>query len=317
MGAEATAGTSVPATTYWRGTGTVQDNLTTVFPNEDIGILPGVDRSYIPKVEGLLSLESTPATYEQLPYLFQMGVESVSPTTDASGDGIFTYTMPIESSDINNSTDLATYTFEVGDNQQAEYFTYGHCRSFTLSGSAGEALMMSAEIVGRQVATTDFTGSLSIPAVEEILFSKGSLYVSAAGTYPATDAVSNTLLDMDLSVTTGWTPVYTADGNLYFSFVKQTMPEVILSLTFEHNATAVTEIANWRAGTARSIAVQFTGSTAAKYLKLYLAGKWDNFGKIGERDGNDIVTGTFRARYNSSAGGFFQTVIGSNLASLP
>lgn len=320
MGAEATEGTAVAATSIWRGIGTIQDNLETVFPQEDIGILPGTDRQYIPKVEALLSLESTEATYEQLPYLFEMGVESVAPTTDANGVGIFTYTMPIESSDINTSTDLGTYTWEGGDNQIVEEFAYGFVRSFNLSGDAAQALMMNAEIVGRQVApTTDnaFTAGLSIPSVEEILFSKGKLYIDTAATFPATTQKSNTLLNMNLAVNTGWTPVYTADGNLYFSFVKQAMPEVTMSITFEHDATSVAEKAAWRAGTARSISVEFAGSSAAKYLKLRLVGKWDNFEKIGERDGNDIVTGNFRARYNATAAGFFTAVIGTNLASLP
>jgi hypothetical protein len=122
---------------------------------------------------------------------------------------------------------------------------------------------------------------------------------------------------MNLAVNTGWTPVYTADGNLYFSFVKQAMPEVTLSITFEHDATSVAEIAAWRAGTARSISIEFTGSSDAKYLKLRLVGKWDNFEQIGERDGNDVVTGNFRARYNSTAGAFFSAIIGNSLASLP
>jgi len=316
MGPETTEGTAVPATSYWRGIGTIQDNLETVFPQEDIGILPGTDRQYIPRVEALLTLENTEATYEQLPYLFEMGVESVSPTTDANGS-IYTYTMPIASSDINTSTDLGTYTWEGGDNQQAEEFAYGFCRSFNLSGDAGQALMMNAEIVGRQVSTTDFTADLTIPTVEEILFSKGALYIDGTDTYPSTTQASNTLLSMNLAVNTGWTPVYTADGNLYFSFVKQAMPEVTLSITFEHDATSVAEIAAWRAGTARSISIEFTGSSDAKYLKLRLVGKWDNFEQIGERDGNDVVTGNFRARYNSTAGAFFSAIIGNSLASLP
>jgi len=317
MGKEATAGTAVDATSIWRGIGTIQDNLETVFPQEDIGILPGTDRQYIPRVEALLSLENTEATFEQLPYLFEMGVENVTPTTDANGVGIFTYTMPIETTDINTSTDLATYTWEGGDNQQAEEFAYGFVRSFNLSGDAGQALMMNAEVVGRQVSTSTFTGSLSIPTVEEILFSKGKLYIDPTSTYPATTQKSETLLNMNLAVNTGWTPVYTADGNLYFSFVKQAMPEVTMAITFEHDATSVAEIAAWRAGTARSIAVEFAGSSTAKYLKLRLVGKWDNFEKIGERDGNDIVTGNFRARYNATASAFFTTIIGTNLASLP
>lgn len=320
MGAESTPGTAVAATSLWRGVGTIQDNMETIFPQEDIGVLPGTDRSYIPRVEALLSLENTEATFEQLPYLFQMGIQNVSPTTDANGAGIFTYNMPIASTDIKTSTDLQTYTWEGGDNLQAERFSYGFCQSLNLSGEAGQALMMNAEIVGRQVApTTDnaFTPAVPVPAVEEILFSKGSLYIDGVGTFPATTQKSNTLLSMNLAINTGWTPVYTADGNLYFSFVKQAMPEITLSITFEHDATSVAEKAAWRAGTPRSIAIQFAGSSAAKYLKLHMVGKWDNFQKIGERDGNDVIEGNFRVRYNSTAAAYFTAIIGTGLASLP
>jgi len=317
MGVETAAGTAVAATSIWRGIGTIQDNLETVFPQEDIGILPGTDRQYIPRVEALLSLENTEATFEQLPYIYQMGIEKASPTTDANGVGIFTYTMPIASTDIHVTTDLGTYTWEGGDNQQAEEFAYGFVRSFNLSGDAGQALMMNAEIVGRQVGTSTFTASLAIPTVEEILFSKGKLYIDPTSTYPATTQKSNTLLNMNLAVNTGWTPVYTADGSLYFSFVKQAQPEVTMSITFEHDATSVAEIAAWRAGTARSISVEFAGSTTAKYLKLRLVGKWDNFEKIGERDGNDIVTGNFRVRYSSADTLFFEVVLVNGLAALP
>jgi hypothetical protein len=316
MGKETTPGTAVAATSYWRGTGTIQDNLTTVFPNEDIGIIPGVDRSYQPKTEALLTLDPTPATFEQVGYIFQMGICASTSSTDANGY-YWDYDFPVATSDARVSTDLRTYTWEGGDNAQAEEFAYGFVRSFTLSGSAGEALMMSAEIVGREVGTSTFTGSLSIPTVTEILFSKGSLYVDPTSDSVGTTQISNEFLDMDLSVTTGWIPVYTADGNLYFSFVKQAMPEIILSITFEHNTNAIAQIAAWRAETAKQIRLQFDGATGNQLI-IDMAGKWDNFSKIGERDGNDIVTGTFRARYNSTASLFCEfEVHTASLSALP
>ena len=322
MGKEPTPGTIVTPTTYWRGVGTIQDNRTVEFPTEDIGILPGVDRSYIPQVEALLSLESTPATFEQLPYLFEMGIQSVTPTTDSDSSGVYSYVVPVASTDALVSTDLATYSFEAGDNAAAEEFGYGFCQSLTLEGNAGEGLMMSAEIVGREVQpTTDgaFTTGLSIPAVEDILFSKGELYVDGCASTDTigTTKISNEFLSMNLSYTTGWMPVYTADGNLYFSFIKQTMPEAILQITFEHNTNAIAEIANWRAETARQIRLHWDGAAATHDLVIDMAGKWDNFEKIGEQDGNDIVTGSFRARYNSTAALFLEAVVKNNLAALP
>jgi hypothetical protein len=90
-----------------------------------------------------------------------------------------------------------------------------------------------------------------------------------------------------------------------------------LTITFEHNTNAIAQIAAWRAQTAKQIRVEFDGSAATKELLIDGAGKWDNFEKIGERDGNDIVTGTFRFRYNSTCGRFFAITCRNNLASLP
>lgn len=318
MGAESTPGTAVAATSYWRGVASLQDNRETVFPEEHIGILGGTDRTYVPRYEVTVNLAETEATFEQIPYLFQMGIQNATPTTDANGVGIFSYSMPIVSTDARVSTDLETYTFELGNNAEVREVEYCYARTITLSGDAGAGLMMGAELIGRQSSTSTFTASLSIPSVEEILFSKGKLYIDAEGGTIGTTQISNQFLSMNLSITTGWTHVYTGDGQLYFSFIKQAAPEIILEISFEQNTEAIAQYDAWMSETAKQIRIKFDGSSAAKYLTLDMAGKWDNFGPtMEERDGNDIVTGTFRARYNATAALFFEAVVGTNLASLP
>ena len=197
-----------------------------------------------------------------------------------------------------------------------EEFGFGFVRSMSLTGSAGQALMMSAEIVGRQVESDTFTAGVAIADVEEILFSKGKLYIDNVGAFPATTPISNQLLGMSLSINTGWLPVYTADGNLYFSFIKQTTPEVTLQITFEHDTTAVAEKAAWRAQTPRIISLVLTGSDG-KELAIDIAGKWASFDVLGEQNGNDIVSGTFIGSYNSTVGGMFQVAVTNLLAALP
>ena len=314
IGKEATAGTKVDADIIWRGTGSIHDNMDLVFPTEDIGMLVPVGRSYISRYEAGLTLNETEATFEQLPHLFEMGIESVTPT--GTTEFTYTYVMPYASTDLVASTDLATYTVEGGDNVAEEEFGFGFVRSMSLTGSAGQALMMSAEIVGRQVEAGTFTTGVAIADVEEILFSKGKLYIDDVVAFPATTQISNQLLGMSLSINTGWLPVYTADGALYFSFIKQTTPEVTLQITFEHDTTAVAEKANWRTQTARIIRLLFTG-TDGKSLDINIAGKWASFDVLGEQDGNDIVSGTFVGYYNSTVGGMFQVAITNLLAALP
>ena len=316
LGRESTAGTKAVADIVWRGTGVIQDNLEQVFPTEDVGLLTGADRSYIARYEAGLTLNEVEATFEQLPHLFEMGIESVSPTTDSNGVFTYTYAMPFSSSDLVPSTDLATYTVEGGDNAGEEEFTFGFARSINLSGSAGQAVMMSAEIVGRQVEPGSFTANVALATVEEILFGKGKLYIDDVKAFPATKQISNQLLGMSLSINTGWLPVYTADGALYFSFIKQTTPEVTLQITFEHDKTAIAEKVNWRAQTPRIISLVFTG-TDGKELAIDIAGKWSSFDVLGEQDGNDIVSGTFIGSYNSTVGGMFQVAITNLLSKLP
>jgi len=319
LGKETTPGTAVDTTTYWRGIGTIQENRVVVFPEEDIGIFPGTFRNYAARADAILELESTEATYEQLPYIFEMGIAH---DTAATTDGKFSYKFPIQSTDIYQSTDLGTYTWEGGDNVGVVAFDHGFVRSFNLSGDAGGALMVNAEVMGGEVAPTSdnaFTAGVSIPTVEEVLFSMGRIYISnSGGTIGSTDdVVSDTLISANLAVNTGWTPVYTASGSLDWSFLKQVSPEVTLSVTFEHNTSALAELAAWRLNSARLIRLYFTNADASKTLTIDMAGSWDNFEKIGERDGNDIVTGNFRVRYSSADALFFEIELVNGLAALP
>jgi len=45
----------------------------------------------------------------------------------------------------------------------------------------------------------------------------------------------------DIDVTTGFMPIQTADGALYFSFVKQVAPECVIKIVFEHETNALAQ----------------------------------------------------------------------------
>jgi hypothetical protein len=323
LGRETTAGTAVPATTVWRGMGVLEDQRDHVFVEENIGVMGGVDRSYQPKLLGALSLESVPATFEQLPYLFEMGIAAQGTgVADSTGSGlVYTYVAPTTA--VNTP---AYYTIEGGDNTEAEEMEYCFAEKITIEGKAGEALMMSADVKGRQVAVSTFTtaGAAPLPSVEEILFSKGVMFLDAVSGTIGLTPCSKTLLDMSLEINTGLVPVWTADGALYYSFVKSTGPEILLALTFEHDATGQAAKVDWRANTPRLIRLTFSGSTLGtagvytyKTLQFDLAGKWDKIDPLGDQDGNDVVKGTFRARYNATAAKFFQAVVVNLSATLP
>jgi hypothetical protein len=317
LGKETTAGTAVAASIIWRGTGTLEDQREVIFPDEDIGYLSGVDRLYCPKLLAGFVFDAVPATFEQLPIILSAGVKNVvTGVTDTGGSGkVYTYTFPTTAQNI-----FTTWTIEGGDDSGAEEMEYSFVESFEISGNGGEAVMMSSNWIGRQVSTSTFTTPLSVPTVEEVLFGNGKMYID--GTTIGTTQVTNTLLGFALRVNSGIVTKFTADGQKYFSFATQTKPEVLFDVTFEHNASAVSEKAAWRAGTARLIRLDIAGNALTtagtfsnKLLRVDLAGKWERFDKIGETNGNDIVTGTFRANYDPTAAKFAEIKVVNQTAS--
>jgi hypothetical protein len=319
---EQTKGVPGPATTIWRGpAGTLEDTRAIKFIPEDVGVISGTDRTTTRKLSGALLMETVEATFEQLPHILEMGVKLVTTgAADGSGAGkIYTYTFPTTS-----ANNFRTYTIETGDNQEVEEMEFCYVSDFTLTGGETEGWTMGANIIGRQVSLSSFTTAATLPTVEEIVFGKTKLYIDAIGGTFGTTLKSNTLLSAQLSYKSGYVPKFTADGNLYFSFVQTTMPEAVLNLTFEHDTTSTAEKVNWRAETARKIRLIATGSAftagsaySAKTMIIDLNGKWETFKKIGERNGNDILEGTFRGAYDETSADYGKVVIVNTLTALP
>lgn len=304
---EVTPGTGGTSTWLWRGTGTLEDITEVKEVEEDIGFLIGLDRTYIAKTGGKLSFDSVPATYQQLPYIFEAGIKAVhTGAADGSGsDKIYTY--PVST---NSANTLNTYSLEGGDNVGAEVMHYSFVEGFKMSGKSGEAVMISADWQGQAVSTTTFSTQPATPTVNEILFQQAKLYIDAINGTAGTTQITNSFMAFDLDCKTAVTPVFSGDGNLFFSFTKITMPEVTIKVTFEHETQSISEKTNWRNQTARKMQIKVTGpavtTAGTAYsnltLKMDFPGKWMKFDKIGELNGNDIVIGTFKSKYDSTAG---------------
>lgn len=322
IGKESTAGVATAATTYLRGEGVISDDRTQVFPVEDVGILGGTDRSYVAGLAANMALQSGPATFEQLPYILNMGVVGSSSTQDGAGtDYIYSYPF--------GTTAQKTpyfYTVEAGNNAEEERMEYCHVPDFVLEGKKDEAIMRSATIRGRQATVSSFTGALSIPTVEEMLFNKGKVYIDAVGgTIGTTQAVAS-LIGWKATINTGFKAVPSFDGSLYFTFVKQTRPEITMEFTWEHETVvSVAEKVLWRAQTARQIRLLVAGSTLGSTGTLYstknfifdMAGKWSKFGPLTEDAGDDTVVGTFHVGYNSTAALYASMKVVNELSALP
>lgn len=321
MGQESVPGTPVAASTIFRGMGTMKDNREIVFPQEDVGILGGTDRSYIPRFWSELSMPSVEATFEQLPYLFEAGVELETPTQDGAGtDYIRVYNAPTTAQNT-----IRTFTLEAGDDQQAEEMDYAFIQKITLSGSGQTALMMAADWFGREVTNTTKTPALAIPTVEEILVNTGTFFVDAVGGTLGATQISSTLFEINVDYSTGLQAYWAVDGSKDFSLHKFTADEIMVKLIYEHNASAVAQKAIYRAKTPQQYRLKFEGSNVAtpgttyskKTLLLDFAGIIDDVGALDERDGNDVFEVSIKTRYNATAALKFRATVVNELATLP
>lgn len=299
------AGVIQAATNILIGEGTLKDTREIVNQMGDVGSFLGNQNTRTAKLGGELSFESE-ASFEQFPYTLNAGIDNIAGVKDGAGTAyIYAYSLAKLA-----PTSPTTYTLQGGDNSGAEVMEYAHVPEFTLSGAGGEPLKLSTTWRGREVTPQAFTASLTVPTVEAILFSRGTLYIDVSSDAIGTTARSNTLLGMELKVNTGLKEVWTADGlaQPYFSFLKMTAPEATLDITFEHDAISIAEKVLWRSESPQRIRLKFQGSTVTttgtvyenKWLIIDAYGKWMSFDAIDEMDGNDIIKGSFKVMYDSA-----------------
>lgn len=291
-GREATAGTAVPATGIWRGMASITDTRVFERVEEDVGIRGGYGRIEIVALGAQVDMSSQAATFEQLPHIFEAGIETVTPT----GTGPYTYTYVVGPT---GTPSIKSYTWEAGDANEAEEVEYCFVESFELSGSYNEVVNVAAVWRGRQVTPTTFTAALTPIDVNSILFNTGTLFIDDSGGTIGTTQVSNSFRSFSLSMETGLVAVTTGEGDLYFTFHKLTDPVISLEITAEHDTSwdSNGEKAAWRSKDVRLVRINFTSGTDV--LEIDMAGKWETFGTIEEQDGNSVLRGTLFAHYSS------------------
>jgi len=297
LGREAVAGTAVTPTVLWLGPAQMpEDDSPRVFAEQHIGTRAPTNRSYRPALKGVCIMPTTEATFEHLPHIFEGGIDAETPVQDASGGYVRAYDLFAENTP-------KAYTMLGGNNIDTRRLTYSFVEQFVLSGETDGAVMLqSANWRGRQVTTGTSFASLSAAAVEEILFNSGKLYIDST-TIGSTQA-EGVWLGFNLSVTTGWIPVGSGDGELYFHTIKNVGGDAELQITLEHTSVAAAEKAHCEGGTLRKIRLTFEGAAisggstySAKTLIVDAEGLWlpDSFRTLQDQNGDDIMIGTLRA----------------------
>jgi len=309
FGKEATAGDAVAATVQWAGEGVPDEGIDLRRYNYADGSIPGSDKTYIAGYKGTIALDPTPANFNHLPLLLDMGIMEETGVQDGAGSA-YTYTYDFPELVFSS---LRTATIEAGNGLQAKELAYCFCESINLTGAPGEPVMMSAAIRGRQWSTSTFT-TLATETVRPIIFSTGALYVDDAFGDWGSGELSSSLYGFNLDIDTRIVPKGTANRALYFDFPGRNGFLATLSVTFEYNAAAVLEEKDWRDETVRYLSLVFTdtvevgttGAVSYKALTINMYGKWLSFDPLTDDDGNELIVGTMECMYDST-----NTVTGS------
>ena len=306
FGKETTSGTAVAATARWRGPVIFpEDDRTMAMAAEDVAIIGKTTRSYVSAYNAKLALPDTNATFEQLGYVFNMGIKGVAGVQDGAGSGyIYTHAFPGLA-----ATTLYTYTIEGFDNNQCYEAEYCFAESFKLTGAGKEPVRVSASLTGRQVSKATLTAGLSLVAVEDILAQKTKLYIDAIGGTIGTTQKTSTLLGWELDVNTGWKAKYTGDGNLYWTDIFQGHYEIKGKLTMELDANDVAQFDNFQAQTPVLMQLNIGGNAlttagttySTKKLILNMPVLWTKFPAPTEADGNNRVDAEFISAYNTTS----------------
>lgn len=303
IGQEVTPGTAVACTAVWRGqANSIVDPTELVLPNEHVGYLMQVDRGYHAMTEATYESPETEVTFEQCLYPFEAGIKTVSPTGNGGTTNGYIYSYPLLSTDrgfvkvASSENPVKVLTLKGGDDQQAYAMDFSFCEQIAMSGAINDSLKWTHNWRGRQRTKTTFD-ALSLVAVEEILFNKGKLYLDATGGTIGTTQKTATWLGFNLALETGWRAVFTGDGGMYFTFIKNIGPKLSGTLTLEYDDVAEAMEDAKIAGTTQLMRMLFAGSAltgtggtyTTKLLRVDSAIKIKSIAALESQDGNDTL----------------------------
>lgn len=322
LGRESTAGTAVAASTIWRGLALMpQDDRINERPEENVGLSSMTTRQYTPGLLASMAFPSTPATFGNIQHVLEAGIKTVTPVQDGAGTGyVNAYAMP--SGDSNTTK---TYTIEGGDNKIMEEMEYSFVVDFELTGKKNEAWMLTSNWQGRQGTVASFTGALSIPVAREMLFNKTKFYVDAIGGTIGTTQLTNSVIEASLKVTTGLKAQFTAEGNLYFSFMDFIGAKATMEWTMLHNATTAAQRVIAKANTPQLFQFNVLGTAlttpATETVERFtagFAGVYSEFNAPNDEDeGSNIYKVSIECGYDTTAATFGTLTLVNQLSAVP
>lgn len=317
LGRETTPGTSVAATTIWRGPfAAPEDGIVRVRKEEDIGALlkPSVD--YTTRLGATIAFPSTELSFEQILHVLEASFKTATP--GGEGPYVYAYSMPVAA-----ARTIKTYTIEAGNvlvPTDAAEFPHSFVQEFTLSGKVDEAWMVESTWLSARWVNATMTSALSVPSVDPAIFGLTEFYVDDSGGTIGTTQVTGKLLEVEIKLETGLMFVPAGDGNLYPIAIKYTEPKGTIGLSYELEedtgaSFVAAERAAWKDGTGRLMRFAVTG-TGDNAMQIDAHVLYDKVGSYENSDGNVSVKAEGTIRYSSADSLFMEIEVTNGLSAV-
>ena len=320
-GKEAARGTAVAASAKWIG-------RISPSPSQEWADLerPSLVKSFgaAPTKRGFEADYEGPLTFETpLLHLLAGGIRGgVTPTQpDATGNpDVYRWTFtPLADA----SGGQQSYTLEFGDDVKVLRATHVLVSEIGISGSAGEALELSASLFGRfPEEVADFTAGLTDPVATLATMAGVKLFVDPAGGSYGTTEVPGTLVSLEVTIGTGLSPVWTA-GGLDLQLASEQRREVTITLRGLFRSAWASEWGVFAQGQQRKLRLLVEGpvisGTYKRYVRIDAFGRWRSVAALPpeNEDGESVMELEFQTEYDPALAADFQVEVQNTVSSLP
>ena len=301
-GIEATAGVAVPAT---RMALKVVEALGTdrvpSFPEEDFGARAKSLRSWIGQhlVEDTLTFEE--AYFEMLPFIFSCGLVggvTAAGTVTGTAGNCYTWGFPVLMK-AGNTPD--SFTLEKADDIVNYECSYGKFERINIKGTVNQGGEVSAATVTGDFFAREWTSAAATALAPIEVFALNcklaTLDIDALWANLGTTPMENTLRAFDIDILTGLHPKMLGSALKTFDIAAEGIIHVTSAFTFEGNALASTEYANFINQVDRAYRLSISnpatlGSHGATSLcQIDCFGRWREVIPFAEEDrGNNLFT---------------------------
>lgn len=261
------------------------------------------------------------ATFEDLPWWLQMAVKG---GVTGSGSASVGYTYAFQPS--LSTDDLKSMTLEFGESGNPYKTDQVMVDSFTLRGDPDNdnepGWMLEAQMMGRTVSTTTYTGSLTDRTTEAITARGTKLYVDTSAAGIGGTQLTGHLINWSITGNNNIHYKAFAEDETSYAANKVGRGERTydgeVTVEFDADTTAI----GWsklRAGSAIYLRLEREGSTIAttykKKLTIDMAAYISSI-SFGDREGNMTATVGFNAFYDSTLGFDFKATVINALSTL-